>query len=241
MTPFYLHGLPGGPEELSLAGSPNALPCLDRSGGDDAIVARLAGAGPLHLIGFSLGAALALRLAARLPVAQLTLISPAAPLTLGNFLPDMAGAPVFRAARRPWLLRALTALQAAGFQNAPARSLQALFHNAPAADLALLSAENQRLLLTAYRRCVGQDRAKYLAELIRYVQPWDDVLPRISAPVTLWYGADDTWSPPAMAQALARALPQTRLHLLPQMGHYSTLCHALPLTHPPQNGAGHGS
>jgi pimeloyl-ACP methyl ester carboxylesterase len=229
MRAIYLHGLPGGPEEMALAGV--NLPCPDRTKGEAAVLAALSRMrdAPLHLIGFSLGAALALRLAPHLPVAKLTLISPAGPLELGNFLPDMAGAPVFRAARRPLLFRALTAIQALAFKHAPARSLETLFHSAPAADKALLTAANQKLLLSAIRASLGPRRAGYLAEISRYVQPWAAVLPQITAPVTIWQGEADTWSPPAMAKALAAALPHADLRLLPGQGHYSTLCHALPL------------
>lgn len=228
MTPVYLHGLPSGPEELALTGL--SLPCPARHGDEAATLQQIAAlSGPLHLIGFSLGAALALRLAPRLQPARITLISPAGPLELGDFLPQMAGAPVFRAARRPWALRALTAAQALGFRLAPDRALAALFHTAPPADRALLSGPHRGALLSAIRSSLGPGRPAYLAEITRYVQPWAGLLPQVTAPVTIWQGAADTWSPPAMAQAVARALPAARLQLLPGLGHYSTLIHALPL------------
>lgn len=230
MRAVYLHGLPGGPEELALAGV--SLPCPVRRGDEADTLAQIramAGGEPLHLIGFSLGAALALRLAPALAPARLTLISPAGPLELGDFLPRMAGAPVFRAARRPMLFRALTAMQSLAFTHAPARSLETLFASAPTADRALLTAENQRLLLQAIRSSLGPGRAAYRAEIARYVQPWADLLARVPCPVTLWQGEADTWTPPDMAKALQAALPRADLHLLPGLGHYSTLCHALPL------------
>lgn len=230
MKAVYLHGLPGGPEELALAGV--ALPCPVRRGDEKETLAQIqamTGAEPLHLIGFSLGAALALRLAPALAPARLTLISPAGPLELGNFLPEMAGAPVFRAARRPVLFRLMTALQSLAFTHAPARSLETLFATAPPADCALLTVDNQRLLLQAIRTSLGSGRAAYLAEITRYVQPWAACLARVPCAVTLWQGEMDSWTPPAMARTLHAALPKAELRLLPGLGHYSTLCHALPL------------
>lgn len=52
-----------------------------------------AGESQVHLVGFSIGTMVAIKLAAMRPenVSQLSLISAAAPLSLGNFLPKMAG------------------------------------------------------------------------------------------------------------------------------------------------------
>nr|QQZ49659.1 hypothetical protein JKL49_22710 [Phenylobacterium glaciei] len=45
----------------------------------------------------------------------------------------------------------------------------------------------------------------------------------------LWQGQADSWTPPAMAQALAAARPQSRtLRTFAGLSHYSTLRAALP-------------
>ena len=101
--PLYAHGTPGSAAELST--SPFTAPIL-------APHTRLTA--PTHIVAFSLGAYRAIATAASQPehVTRLTLISPAAPLELGDFLPHVAGRAVFRATRFPPLLRALTAVQA---------------------------------------------------------------------------------------------------------------------------------
>jgi pimeloyl-ACP methyl ester carboxylesterase len=88
----YLHGLPGSPAELSLAGSGSAWLDADlvlapdrnaKADGGAALarqIAQWAGNDPVDLGGFSLGGAAALRLAPLLSeqVARIELIAPAA-------------------------------------------------------------------------------------------------------------------------------------------------------------------
>lgn len=229
MKRLYLHGLLGDARELELAGV--SLPVLDRTGSEDAVAARVAafaGDEPLHLIGFSLGAALALRLAPLVHPAKIDLIAPAAPLELGDFLPDMAGAPVFKAARHPLAFRALTMVQVAGWHLAPKVMLNMLFASAPPADRAFLTVETRKTLISSYRACLTQNRAVWLREVAAYVRPWSTALPLIPCPVTIWHGTADTWSPYPMATALARALPRAQVMPLPGLGHYTALRHALP-------------
>jgi Predicted hydrolase of the alpha/beta-hydrolase fold len=127
---LYFHGLPGSAAELEGFGPEIAQRAagfhVAARGGDfarlaEAIAARFPN-GPLHLVGFSLGAAAALRVAPLLGerVRQIDLVSPAAPLQLGDFLGGMAGAPVFRAALAGhWPLAALTFAQAQSTRIAP--------------------------------------------------------------------------------------------------------------------------
>ena len=94
----YFHGLPWSAAELRL---------LNRDAGPKIEVIhpldfrQFEGAEPssgkVRVVGFSLGAFSALRLAALKPqwVKELILISPAAPLETGEYLDRMAGAPVF--------------------------------------------------------------------------------------------------------------------------------------------------
>ena len=61
-----------------------------------------------------------------------------------------------------------------------------------------------------------------------HVEFWREVLAQTSAPVTIWQGDADNWTPPAMADALAAALPgPVTLHRLPGCSHYSALRRAL--------------
>lgn len=229
--PLYLHGLPGSAAELAIAGVD--LPVL---GCDQPSFAQLALSLPqglLHLIGFSLGAACALRLAALAPekVTRLTLISAAAPLELGAFLPQMAGRAVFRAATSHGQLSALTRVQSTLARISPGFFTRLLLQNADPADQALFAeAQARAALQKSLREGLTQHRAAYLREITAYVQPWARHLAFVRCPVTLHHGTEDRWAPVTMAQALADALPDATLHRYDGLGHYSTLRKALTET-----------
>lgn len=106
---IFCHGMPGSMAEAALLQGANptadvtALNMLDGNlhRDFDAITAKSTRQ-QRHVVGFSIGAISAIQLAAQRPanVSRLTLISPAAPLSLGDFLSDMAGKPVFELAMR---------------------------------------------------------------------------------------------------------------------------------------------
>ncbi len=183
---------------------------------------------PLHLVGFSLGAAAVLRVAPHLGerAAQIDLVSPAAPLPLGDFLDGMAGAPVFRAAlagRVP--LAALTFVQAQVARIAPERMASALMAKARgtdrdlAADRVFIDALAQSL-----RHSLIDSRAAYTAEIRAYVTDWSDDLAKVHQPVAIWQGSADDWAPPAMTHALAAALPsRPEVTVIEGLSHFSTL------------------
>ena len=223
MKVLYLHGLPGSAAELALGPVGRAADWTvpDRDAPSFAQLALALPAGPLHLVGFSLGAACALRLAALAPdrVARVTLVSAAAPLELGDFLPDMAGAAVFRAARSHAQLSALTTVQSTLARLSPALFARLLARGADAEEAALLQTPALRRALA---EGLTRNRKAYLRELAAYVQPWARHLPHVRAPVALVHGRADRWAPPAMAEALATALPQAGLHWH-ETGHFGTL------------------
>lgn len=239
----YLHGMPGGPGELALFGGTPFAGCdlyaPDRTGAAPAdwdalaaaIDARFAGA-PVELVGFSLGAFVALQLAARLGdrVTRIDLIAAAAPLESGDYLGAMAGAPVFRAAQgAPWRFAALLRFQALLMRVAPGLLYRMVFAGAAGADCALVDAPRFRDGVRAILAAALRDGAPgYRRELRAYVAPWASVLAEVTAPVTLWHGDADNWTPIAMADALAAALPHVAaVHRLAGLSHYSTLAHVL--------------
>lgn len=246
---LYFHGLPGSAAELGsfgpkVARAASHFHVVARTDaltlGDPAayfgrlgaqIVSQFPGQ-PLHLVGFSLGAAAALRVAPLLGgrASQVDLISPAGPLSLGDFLAAMAGAPVFRAAlagRIPFT--ALTMMQAQAARLAPARMAAALMASAQGADGTLATDPHFIAQLAAsLRHSLLAQRAAYRQEILLYVTDWSAELAKVRVPVTIWQGSDDNWTPPAMAQALAAALPLgVELQVQPGLSHFSTLGHYL--------------
>ncbi len=237
---FFCHGVPGGPDDatfLQTSDLPVTAPNLfDFAAGDplqhlislyDKTCAETEG-GRMHVVGFSIGAMAALRLAAARPdtVARVTVISPAAPLQLGNFLPEMAGAPVFKLAmQRPGVLRMLTTVQGGLARFAPGILINQLFTKCGPQERALLpDAQFKTTLTSGMRSSFVDHRQGYLAYLSAYVTDWSAELSQVQAPVDIWHGDADTWSPFAMSAAIKELVPAgCDLHVVPGGEHYSTL------------------
>ena len=187
---------------------------------------------PSIVVGFSLGAMSAIHLAARRAhlVSKLILISPAAPLQLGNFLPQMAGRPVFEAAQRgPMALRVVSGLQAALISIAPRFVIDTMFRASPEADKRLLAKQEVfKAVSEGVRDCLLSRQAEYRIELLAYVRPWAHVLSEVHCETEIWQGSMDNWTPPAMAAAIHAQLGDLAvLNVCPGLGHYSTLHVAL--------------
>lgn len=233
----YFHGQPGGPGEWQACAPAGLLAFTpDRNAGVDAgklaaqIVSRCAD-GPLTLIGFSLGAPVALAVARRLGgrAAHIHLVSPAAPLALGNFLDTMAGGTLFRLARSwPGLFGLAARLQGLLARTAPLFLLDRLFATAAGDDRPLSrDPAFRQAMADVLREGLGRSSSGFIAEVTAYARGQPD-LTLGNTPVTIWQGDADNWTPPAMARALAEALPgPVTLNLLPGCSHYSALRAAL--------------
>lgn len=238
---FYLHGLPGSSAELDFA-----LPAWRETGpvpldrlslrathneAVEAMASNLANYEAVHLIGFSLGAMSALKLASVLPetVTRLDLIAPAAPLELGDFLDQMAGKPIFEAALKGRLGMVASA-QATLARLSNGSVIKAMFASAPDADKKLLKDKRMQSMLRAgLKHCLLTHQDAYKNELRAFVTPWTETLTRVTCPVTIWHGTADTWAPPGLSEALAEALgDQAEIKTLEGLGHYSALKEAMP-------------
>ncbi len=239
---FYLHGLPGSEAELDFAlpewretSDISVLQRLslrtDHQRAVEAMASTIANYQAAHLIGFSLGAMSALKLAAALPetVTKLDLIAPAAPLELGDFLDQMAGKPIFEAAKTD-RLGMLVSGQAMLAKVAPGQVIKAMFSSASKADKDLLSQPGMKTMLKhGLRYCLNTHQSAYKNELRAFVAPWAETLKRVRCPVTIWHGTDDTWAPLGLSEALKDALgKEASLKTLDGLSHYSALKAALP-------------
>ncbi|OUS38909.1 hypothetical protein A9Q94_00845 [Rhodobacterales bacterium 56_14_T64] len=243
-TVYFCHGLPGSPADANLIsegllpGTRVVAPKLLEAGRDvdnildetvtqfDKLIADARGY--IHVIGFSIGAMVACKIAAERPeeVGRLSLISPAAPLQLGDFLPHMAGAPVFEMARdHPRRLAMATVAQGIAARLAPGLLIKALFAKCGSQEQALIEdPQVQFLLKRALENSYRKHPLQYRQMLTAYVGDWTEVLPSIQCPVDLWHGTADSWSPLAMSEALKIAIKApTTLHEIKGGEHYSTL------------------
>lgn len=187
----YLHGLPGSKLELSLFGlmleeklsdvivPSRNLPIIYRNSQCyfDALaeqVDRSCGSAPIHLIGFSLGAAAAIQLAARLSerVRQIDLISAAAPLQSGAFTKAMAGGTLFETAmQNPGLFAVMVRLQAFATRAAPSFLFKILFARAKSGDKLLSeNPEFRSRMLANLAQSLGRDFKSYQREILYYVE-----------------------------------------------------------------------
>jgi|CXWL01.1.fsa_nt_gi pimeloyl-ACP methyl ester carboxylesterase len=217
------------PDRFTLA------PGCDAAAGFDALADQVAdwSAGrAIHLIGFSMGCFAALQLAHRLTdrVSQIDLVSAAAPLEGGDFLPEMAGGSLFKLARdHHRLFGCLVGVQRLMARFAPRLLFALLFGRAQGGDRALIEDQHFRQAVRAMlRTCFAGGSAGYTREIRAYVRPWAPILGEISAPVRLWHGSADNWAPLAMAHYLESALPNvTGLEVVAGASHYSALRQAM--------------
>ncbi|ATC32742.1 hypothetical protein CA606_10525 [Caulobacter vibrioides] len=247
---IYCHGLPGSAAELELFGGPDlegaSVVCLERlqAGRDhldwqDRLLAAFDAARAnldrptVRLVAFSLGTMSALHIAAKRPdaIEAVDVISAAAPLELGDFLPRMAGKAVFQAAATsPGALRRLGHGQSLINAIAPSFLLKVMFAGAAASEQALLAdADFRAAVRDGLTASLGRGRAAYEDELRTYVRPWSQILSSVGCPVTLWHGDADGWAPLDMAYALAKALPSgAAVTEIAGAGHFDALKRALP-------------
>jgi len=241
----YFHGAPGAPEECELFDQQAqadglSFVCLDRfaagpefqgEGYFRALAVEIlacAGTARVHFVGFSIGAFVALQTCRHMQgrVASLNLISAAAPLEAGDFLPGMAGQQVFRLARKwPLLFSLLSRWQGLLARLAPGFLFNMLFASARAGDLELRADTQFRHRTTQQlRQCFVSRVAGYIRDMQAYVMPWSAHLGAITMKTRIWHGTEDNWSPMAMAEYLGIALPECeQVELISGLSHYSCL------------------
>jgi pimeloyl-ACP methyl ester carboxylesterase len=249
---FYFHGAPGAPVEavwLAAAAQANGLrilalqrDSLDLSMQGQAYIAelvaavlRLAGGQPVHLLGFSIGASLALRVAAQLPTpaAGVWLVSAAAPLEWPASWQGMgAGRYTFAMAQKyPRLFKWVSAYQGWLARHFTGVLLSTLFQGARGADAQLLTEiERREQLVRVQQQCFAAGAGAYLRDVRAYVAPWATCLPQVRAPLQLWHGDQDNWAPVGMLQGLLEQFgAQAQVHWLADRSHYSCLIDAAQL------------
>ena len=254
---IYFHGLPGSGAELQLFGPEvqertNHFRIAQRqfpNAASEADIFKLItdemrskyNGQLLRLVGFSLGASTALRVAALLgpQVEKIDIISAAAPLQSGNYLEKMAGAPVFRIAQKNrFAFNVLSRCQSTLSKVTPKLLYSMLFSSAKGNDIELREDPYFRAqMVEILKKSLGNELATYRAEISEYVSDWSETLGRVSQPVSIYHGALDNWSPVEMARDIKAALGSgNRLEVFENCSHYSTLREFLKRVGCPQLG-----
>jgi pimeloyl-ACP methyl ester carboxylesterase len=197
-------------------------------------IARLAQGTEVDIIGFSIGAFVALQVSRLMPgrVRSLHLISPAAPLEGGDFLKSMAGGKVFLLAKNwPLAFKLLSYWQGLLAAFVPKLLFGMLFSSALAGDKELAAGDDfKKSMRRVLRECFCGNVSGYLRDVQAYVSPWQTSLQDISTKTQLWHGDKDNWSPKEMSEYLQKQLPHcVEVHRMQGLSHYSTLYAAAPL------------
>ncbi|TRW93187.1 alpha/beta fold hydrolase [Candidatus Methylobacter oryzae] len=247
---IYFHGAPGAPEECAifdLYAKEQGLTfiCFDRFSCDystagDAYyqflaqeISKQAAGKKVDVIGFSIGAFIALQSCRYLSdgVRSLHLISAAAPLDADISLENMAGKRVFQLAKTcPALFVLLSYWQKLLALLSPVALFRLLFSGAAGDDKALSDDhEFQSGIAKILKSCFTGRVQGYVRDIRAYVQPWKDTLSGIGVKTYIWHGAEDNWSPVAMAEYLATAIPGcVSSEIFNGLSHYSCLYRAAP-------------
>ena len=193
---------------------------------DVAELADALGIGRFGVVGVSGGGPYALACAWRMP-ARLSMVgsvSGLAPLGMARGRPrlpgqDHAALELIRFA--PWLGRSLMTLGGLAWQRFPVRMHQRLVALCPPADRAVLEQPAVARSLTMGLQEAFRGGSGGAAEELRlFVRPWGFALQEITVPVHIWHGARDKLVPCAAAKRLAAALPDCRLEIIADGGHY---------------------
>jgi len=246
----YFHGAPGSASECAVFDLPAKthgvrVICFDRftfDYGDDReryyeqmaldVSEILGDKETVDIIGFSMGAFVALEVSARLGarVKNIHLVSAAAPLNGGDYMAEMAGAFVFKLAdRHSFIFYLLTQYQKILAFLAPKTLYKILFASAQGGDSDLSRKEEfQAFIFPILKNCFGSESSGYMRDIESYVQ-WEGDLAWCLAKTTNWHGTSDNWSPLAMASQLQSDIPgAVKLEKLEGMSHYSCLFQAAP-------------
>jgi pimeloyl-ACP methyl ester carboxylesterase len=196
-------------------------------------IVRLAQGKAVDIIGFSIGAFVALQVSRLMPgqVRSLHLISPAAPLEGGDFLKSMAGGDVFWLAKNwPRTFKLLSYWQGLLAALAPKLLYTMLFASAVAGDKDLAAGDDfKEFMRRVLQECFCGNVPGYLRDVHAYVSPWQSSLQNISAKTQLWHGDQDNWSPKEMSEYLQQQIPHcVEVHRMQGLSHYSTLYAAAP-------------
>jgi len=234
---LYIHGLPGSEQEIEAFDTNHVSEIVHaKPFGMNYNENILNNKACFKIISFSLGSMAAVELALEYPekVDSLVLVSPAAPLELGDFLNDMDGRFIFKAASEAArgntaIFSLLTYGQGLMARFSPNYLMKRMFGESCEAERRLLQNKQfTKAFQHGLRQSLHHESTEYMKTIMRFTKPWADKLAKVECPVEVWHGNSDTWAPISMGKALVKAVgTNASLIECDQLGHYSTLHYAL--------------
>jgi pimeloyl-ACP methyl ester carboxylesterase len=191
---------------------------------DLSAVADAYGLGRFAVMGVSGGGPHAVAAAEAMPerISLLALVGPVGEVADGALRLSRFHRLLFKGvARRPWAMRVFfRGLRSMVFKS-PESAYRWLMRRVRAPDRHVLAQSHVRASLQA---AIGEGLRPgvegAVQDLRLYCAPWRLRLADTDVPAIVWQGSDDPVVPPAAAYALARALPNCRLNVIPAAGHY---------------------
>ncbi|GGS73817.1 alpha/beta hydrolase [Streptomyces tanashiensis] len=114
------------------------------------------------------------------------------------------------------------AARAAVLRRDPVRLLDDLRAELSPHDLPVVEDPRVRtVLLRTYQEALRVSHHGWLDDCLAFVSPWGFDLTSITAPVLLWHGLDDAFSPVAHTRWLAGRIPGAEPVLVPDAGHFA--------------------
>jgi pimeloyl-ACP methyl ester carboxylesterase len=253
---FLLHGTPGSrigprPRSAILHRLGVQLICFDRPGygesdrlpgrrvmdaaADVTAIADALGLGKFAVVGRSGGGPHALACAALLPdrttkAAVLVGIAPREAEGL-DWLDGMTGSNVaeYHAVTRGYeQIATITRAAAEAVRADPASLLSMIQEGLPDPDQRVVADRGIRSqLLAAYADALRTSEHGWVDDDVAFHAPWGFDFAAVTAPVLLWHGASDTFSPVSHVRWLAKRIPNASVVVQPGVAHFGAL-HVLP-------------
>ena len=178
------------------------------------------------VIGWSGGGPYALACGHSLPqrVAAVGLVSSPAPLTgtsESGYLRRLDRNAVRAAGRAPWVIRLALWHWGRPQRRDATRFFEESVAEMCAADQAVLAAPELRgRMIANSAELYRQGGRGMYDEALVLARPWGFALSEIRVPVHVWHGVQDETVPLAMAEYLARAIPEAHANILREEGHH---------------------
>ncbi|MEV7279970.1 alpha/beta hydrolase [Streptomyces sp. NPDC093111] len=130
--------------------------------------------------------------------------------------------------RDPGALARDLAARAHAIRRDPARLLDDLGAELSPHDRRVVEDPRVRtVLLRTYEEALRVSHHGWLDDCLAFVRPWGFDVSAVAAPVLLWHGLDDAFSPVAHTRWLAEHIPSAEPVLVPDAGHFAAQ-YALP-------------
>jgi pimeloyl-ACP methyl ester carboxylesterase len=130
--------------------------------------------------------------------------------------------------RAPWMTRLMCSSLPRQYARDPEKAFERQFgRDLPPCDRRALENDTARrsLLDAAVESTRGGARSLALESQLMFSRPWGFVPSSIAVPTRLWYGADDTLTPPSMGEYLHAQIAGSELVVYPDEGHMALFTH----------------